>query len=295
MDHVINGCNRMNAAFSRVFNTVCSYERSSSTSKTTSILPDSSSCDRRAEIVDDRSMFKSTGSLSSLDEGPISDKVLAKLDRIKIKHQLWPVRRVALLADDILRWRVPYSPLLLALFVSFVFGTFALTPPLVSCATCITLILTLDRLLFGYGNESGNVEQEDEEEEESTDLNRSNDLKRLRHNIARWPTNWTKRDDAQLDDICNSLCEMRTEFWRAGRSIILCRTRQPLKFYFLTVVTLSLLAIVGQRINNLFLFYLYCMFMLLGPGWRRYQDRISRKLLRWACPDSTDDLGQSVD
>ncbi|XP_034952474.1 ADP-ribosylation factor-like protein 6-interacting protein 1 [Chelonus insularis] len=94
------------------------------------------------------------------------------------------------------------------------------------------------------------------------------------------PSNsWNGQKERKFDEICQKVSETILQIKSIWKSILSARNNRPNVYYGLTTVCLSLLAWLGNIVNNLLLIYLMLMVTLLLPG-LRHQGR-AQSAIKW--------------
>ncbi|KAK9743700.1 hypothetical protein QE152_g8361 [Popillia japonica] len=77
---------------------------------------------------------------------------------------------------------------------------------------------------------------------------------------------WSEKKEKQLDEICTILLKYYNTLINRATTFCELRTVKPKLYYSCTIITLMVLAWIGNNINNLFLTYLFIIAILLFPG-----------------------------
>lgn len=80
------------------------------------------------------------------------------------------------------------------------------------------------------------------------------------------PELWTATKEEQLDEICKAIIVYGNKIYSSIQLYVNMRTERPKLYFGLTVVTLGVLAWIGNTYNNLFLTYVFVTVILLIPG-----------------------------
>ncbi|XP_008559270.2 ADP-ribosylation factor-like protein 6-interacting protein 1, partial [Microplitis demolitor] len=79
---------------------------------------------------------------------------------------------------------------------------------------------------------------------------------------------WNGQKERKLDEICQSVSEILLQAQAIWKFILNARSNRPNFYYGSITLCLSLLAWIGNVVNNLLLIYLTLMVVLLLPGLR---------------------------
>ncbi|GJQ86867.1 hypothetical protein Trydic_g19535 [Trypoxylus dichotomus] len=77
---------------------------------------------------------------------------------------------------------------------------------------------------------------------------------------------WSEKKEKQLDEICMMLLKYYNVVVNRATTFCELRALKPKLYYSCTIITLMMLAWIGNNINNLFLTYLFIVAILLLPG-----------------------------
>ncbi|KAJ8915087.1 hypothetical protein NQ315_014342 [Exocentrus adspersus] len=77
---------------------------------------------------------------------------------------------------------------------------------------------------------------------------------------------WTSEKQSQYEEICTNIILHKTKLELLISSYYRMKVTNSKLYFTLTIFGLSFLAWIGATINNLFLMYVLCVFMLLLPG-----------------------------
>jgi len=156
----------------------------------------------------------------------------------KLKRELEGWREIVLILNSVLVWEKNWHPGFLIGFSSFIFSVFWLAQPsLLSSISGVALLLTLlDYLVPTLSASLFNAD------------------------------NWSGAKEKQFEEICKTLAHIYTVTYQQTFAFLHLKYTSPKLYYAVTLFCLSMLAYIGNKINNLVLTYIILTHLLLVPG-----------------------------
>ncbi|XP_048860510.1 ADP-ribosylation factor-like protein 6-interacting protein 1 [Brienomyrus brachyistius] len=175
-------------------------------------------------------------------EGDNKSANLIAQETSQLEEQLQGWGEVILASDRVLRWEKPWFPGALVAVSTVIFLlVYFLDPSVLTGVSCAVMILcladylvpTLAPRVFGSNK-------------------------------------WTTEQQQRFHEICRNLVMSRHSVQDWWKRLLTLKDDKP-KMYFMSVIlTLGIVAWLGQQVHNLFLTYLIVTFLLLLPGLNRH-------------------------
>ncbi|MBN3285843.1 AR6P1 protein, partial [Polyodon spathula] len=156
----------------------------------------------------------------------------------QLEEQLQGWGEVILAGDQVLRWVKPWFPAALMGVVSAVFlMIYYLDPSVLTGVSCAVMLLcladylvpTLAPRIFGSNK-------------------------------------WTTEQQQRFHEICGNLVKTQRRVVGWWRRIFALKEEKPKVYFMSAIISLLMMAWIGQQVHNLFLTYLIVSFLLLLPG-----------------------------
>ncbi|XP_041085638.1 ADP-ribosylation factor-like protein 6-interacting protein 1 [Polyodon spathula] len=166
-----------------------------------------------------------------------SANILAQ-ETAQLEEQLQGWGEVILAGDQVLRWVKPWFPAALMGVVSAVFlMIYYLDPSVLTGVSCAVMLLcladylvpTLAPRIFGSNK-------------------------------------WTTEQQQRFHEICGNLVKTQRRVVGWWRRIFALKEEKPKVYFMSAIISLLMMAWIGQQVHNLFLTYLIVSFLLLLPG-----------------------------
>ncbi|KAE8740842.1 hypothetical protein FOCC_FOCC013634 [Frankliniella occidentalis] len=162
-----------------------------------------------------------------------------QVKQLKRRLELW--REAVLPVYAVLTWEKPWHPGLLAgISTSFFLLFWYLDPSVLTTLAFMGLVVNVfDYAIHLFGSYARHPDQGDK---------------------------WTGKDEKKLEEVCQSVVSTQVFVLSSVSKFFQMRNTRTKTYYAVTILSLTILAFVGNMINNLFLTYLVFTFALLLPG-----------------------------
>ncbi|KAK3930673.1 ADP-ribosylation factor-like protein 6-interacting protein 1 [Frankliniella fusca] len=162
-----------------------------------------------------------------------------QVKKLKRRLELW--REAVLPLYAVLIWEKPWHPgLLTGISTSFFLLFWYIDPSVLTTLAFMGLVVNaLDYAIYLFGSYARHPDQGDK---------------------------WTGKDEKKLEEVCQSVVSTQVFILSSISKFFQMRNTRTKTYYAVTILSLTILAFVGNMINNLFLTYLVVTFILLLPG-----------------------------